>query len=330
MRYCLAQHSYHHRFSMSASFLPDSIPLPVATADVDELSSLQSVLHPHTRLLAALERDRRFDGRTLSSSRPMNLSVCSLLHCDSAAVASVGASSLLCTCSLQVAAPLTQSAECGFLSVDCHLTPLCSVDSADFTFTRPSSLSSALSSQLHSLLTRSVRLSELAILAHTAAWMLHVDLVVTSYDGAILDAALLAAHTALAALTVPECEVTEAGEVVLSADGSGSGSAAVGRPLTLDGRTVCSTFAAVDRFLLLDPTADELQLSEAVVTVAVGSDGRLVDVWKAGGAVLGRDELEQCIALSEQRSAQQLQIIDKALQAHSQQPQQTSMSEGYL
>ena len=252
----------------------------------------------------------------------MSVSVCELLNCDSGAVASVGSSSLLCTCRLDVCAPLTSAPDCGVLSVDCHLTPLCVLDNADFTFGRPSSLSAALSTQLLSLLRASVRLSDLCISAHTAAWLLYVDVIVTSYDGGLLDAAVMAAHTALAALTLPDCELTEAGEVVLL-----TGEKRVGRPLSARSRAVCSTFAAVGRCILLDPTAEELELSDAVVAVTVGSDGRQVDVWKAGGAVLGRDEVEQCIALAKQRSVQQAATIEAALQAHNQQSRQMSVSE---
>ena len=298
---------------MSASLLSVSAQLPPLPSAVGELSSLESVIHPQRRLLAALARHRRLDGRSLSSARACRVSVCELLHCESAAVASSGGSSLLCGCRLEVAPPLTAAPHCGFLSVDCHLTPLCSVDSADFTFGRASSLSAALSAQLLSLLRRSVPLSQLSIRPATAAWMLHVDVVVTSNDGALLDCAVLAAQTAIAALTVPEFEVSDTGEVLLL-----EGGPTPGRPLVVHGRTVCSTFAAVGRHLLLDPSSTELQLSDATLTVSVGSDGRLVDVWKAGGAVLSRDEVEQCIALAKQRSAQQLEAIERALQTHTQ------------
>ena len=297
---------------MSASALIGTAPL--SSAAVDELSSLEALFHPQRRLLAALDRHRRLDGRQLSSARPLSVSLCDVVKCDSAAVASVGDSSLLCTCRLEVAAPLTASPHCGFVSVDCHLSPLCRVDSADFAFGRPSALSAAVSARLHSLLRGSLRLDDLSIQPHTAAWLLHVDVVVTSYDGALLDAALLAAHTALAALTLPEWELTEAGEVLLLAAAGATTSR--GRPLPMHGRVVCSTFAAVGRHLLLDPSADELEVSDATASVSIDSDGRLVDVWKAGGAVLSRDELEHCIALAKQTSGKQLRAIHEALQPH--------------
>ena len=251
----------------------------------------------------------------------MQVSVCELLHCDSAAVASVGATSLLCTATLEVMQPLTSQPEQGALTADCQLTPLCKVDSADFTFGRASPLSAAVSARLQSLLLRAVRLDELSIQPGAAAWALHVDVLVTSYDGALMDAALAAAHAALDALRLPDCELTETGEVVLL---GGGGQGRAGRPLSLPGRSVCSTFAAVGRCLLLDPSAEELELSDATLSVTVGADGRLLDVWKAGGAVLSRDEVQQCIALAKQRSAQQLLVIDSAWQQHNRQSRQST------
>ena len=58
-----------------------------------------------------------------------------------------------------------------------------------------------------------VDLQRLAIAQGRAAWLLYLDLYVLDADGALYDAALLAALAALASLKLPHVAVDEAGKV---------------------------------------------------------------------------------------------------------------------
>ena len=60
-----------------------------------------------------------------------------------------------------------------------------------------------------------VDLQRLAIAQGRAAWLLYLDLYVLDADGALYDAALLAALAALASLKLPHVAVDEAGKVGL-------------------------------------------------------------------------------------------------------------------
>ena len=232
---------------------------------------------------------------------------------DSSAIAAIGPTTVLATCTLEVTAPPGSTPHSGFLTVEFHFNPLSSppssssLSSALFAYGRPTPLSAAFAHHLQALLTLHVLpLTSLSIAPSTHCWHLHVDLLPLSLTSpsSAYDAASLAALTALASLTLPHTTLSEEGEVLLVGG--------VGRRVEVGQWPVVTSFVLVGEKLLVDVDGEEEeQWAEAVVRVAVGDDGRVLDVWKAGGAGLDKAEMEEAIQRAKQRTADVLPIIKR-------------------
>ncbi|TYK02492.1 exosome complex component RRP43 isoform X1 [Cucumis melo var. makuwa] len=68
------------------------------------------------------------------------------------------------------------------------------------------------------------------------------------------------------------------------------------------------------KYILADPTAEEESVMETIVTVVLDSSGQLVSFYKPGGSVLAyTSAVQDCIALTRQRSKELQIILDEAI-----------------
>lgn len=145
-----------------------------------------------------------------------------------------------------------------------------------------------------------------------AYWTLYIDVLFISFDGNPFDAAWVAVLAALRDTKLPRAWWDADREMVLCARGDN-------KPLALEGLPVaCTAAVLVERetepavreqvkgktWVLVDPDREEEKLCDESVTVVVdrsGGETRLRAIEKAGGRVLGPEEVRGVVGLAEKR-----------------------------
>ena len=264
------------------------------------------------RALNPLEYLRQFagdgiypDGRPLQQSRPITVTDGAITSADASSLARVGQTAVLATVILEVATPLATAPEEGFLDVNVQLSPICS---EKYSFSPDSTPALCLADFLTRAVDGSGMLDRTALCIEKGqcVWMLRVDVVCLDDAGNLWDAALVAIATALLNLRLPATRVAPR-----DAAGASGGAGGVQQRVTVSRRDseastlplVCVpislTFAMLDGALLVDPTADEEPLVDALFTLVVRSDDmrRLCLIRKPGGAPTTKATLQEALAL---------------------------------
>lgn len=209
---------------------------------------------------------------------------------------------------LGVMKPSDEDPEAGALELSVEMTPMSSPEARPG---RPPEAAHAIAHQLHSLLLSSgaLDLNELCIRKAAAAWAVFCDIYVLNADGGLLDAALIAAVSALAGLQLPEVAVTKDGAVLppftiasscwalplhhpmlLGPERrrwlgvqvvppltvrAGEGEVLPARQLQLRSTPLALTCGLRKGQLIADPSSEEEQLMECTITVALDEQGNL-------------------------------------------------------
>lgn len=63
------------------------------------------------------------------------------------------------------------------------------------------------------------------------------------------------------------------------------------------------------RYLLVDPTSEEEDLLNSVITIAYSNRGQLCLVYKPGGTVISTDQMKECIQHTKEKIKQVEQIL---------------------
>eukprot|EP00850_Spirogloea_muscicola_P003796 SM000015S01296 [mRNA] locus=s15:1157145:1158859:+ [translate_table: standard] len=250
----------------------------------------------------------RPSGRPLAAARPASIGLGAVPTADGSALAKIGNTAMLAGVKLEAGAPPADAPDRGSLVVGFEMPPLCTPAARPG---RPPDAAPAVVEQLARALAgaKAVDLRELCIAPGRAAWTAYVDVYCLDADGALLDTALLAATAALADLELPEVSVDEDGRVVPAHRSRGGATAVDGAPprrrLTLGEAPAALTLGVFRGRLVADPSAEESAVMDATVTVALGCSGRLLSVYKLGGAAdLNTAVFKECIEMACSRAAE--------------------------
>lgn len=134
-------------------------------------------------------------------------------------------------------------------------------------------------------------LRQLCIDPGKAAWAVYVDVYVLDADGSLHDVCLLASLAALSTLTLQAATVDEAGNVVRPDPAAAAAAAADGqqqgpRRLALGPLPVSLTCGLYGDRIVVDPTAEEEALVDALVVTTVDASGDILGE-RGVGWVLG-------------------------------------------
>jgi len=238
-----------------------------------------------------LKENIRPDGRGLNEFRKTFLNIDSINTADGSALIRLGETMVVCGIKSELAEPTLEDPNKGYFIPNVDLPPLCS---SEYLPGPPSDKSQVLSQQVLEYFSNSqlLNLDELCVQTKKLCWVLYADIVCISHDGNLLDAILIALLAALINTKLPVMKVNEeTGEIVASDKDTFT--------LNIVNKAVSTSVALFNESLLLvDPTHEEEDLSNGVITVVMGANQKLVSLYKPGGVAVKDETLRSCIQAS--------------------------------
>ena len=152
---------------------------------------------------------------------------------------------------------------------------------------------------------RTVDVEALCLVAGEKVWAIRVDVLVVDDAGNLSDAVSVAALAALTRFRRPDASVVGGRLTLHSMDEKQP------TPLHLHHTPVCSTFATFDggELWVLDPTLEEEEASDSLVSVCLDEFHQLCGVYKMGGSPVHPSLLMRLIALADGRVQEVLEKI---------------------
>lgn len=265
-------------------------------------------LNPRQYVERFLSNGLRPDGRSLKDDtrmfRKLNITIGSIGSALGSAMLKLGNTKVVAGVNAELGPPEEGT---GTLEVVADVKPFAS------RYTKPQSVSpsAALATHVRSTLMPFIDLSALVVESDELAWRLTLTIYCIDADGNVTDAALLAAVAALRDLRLPTISALEGD------DGSDDGAVAsiderVTLPISFDTFPLSVSFALIGAHALPDPTHDEEEAADGVLTLLVSARGELRAALKPGGAALEPGMFATCMRLAAARAPEIASKIDGA------------------
>ena len=217
-----------------------------------------------THILDLARSGRRLDGRGPDDYRDVKVEPGFVVTADGSALATIGATKVVCGVKLEPGKPFPDTPNAGVLTTNAELVPLSSP-----TFEPGPPHPRAI--EVSRVVDRAIRASEaidltkLCVTPGEKTWVCYVDVHVLDHSGNLIDAALLAALGALTHATVPAKRF---------------GIAEADYPLEIRHDPVECTFVRLGDAIVVDPTFEEEQAAQGRLTIATDELGNVVAMQK--------------------------------------------------
>jgi len=217
-----------------------------------------------THILDLAAEGKRLDGRGPDEYRAISVEPGFVATADGSALVRLGDTAVLAGIKLEPGKPFPDTPNAGVLTTNAELIPLSSP-----TFEPGPPQPGAI--EVSRVVDRAIRAAEtidltrLCVTPGEKSWICYVDLHVLDHSGNLIDAASLAAVSALAHATVPakRFEVADADY-----------------PLAVNHYPVECTFVRLGDTIVVDPTFDEERAAQGRITVATDEVGQVVAMQK--------------------------------------------------
>ncbi|KAJ7316138.1 hypothetical protein JRQ81_002300 [Phrynocephalus forsythii] len=266
------------------------------------------------RTVEPLEYYRRFlkencrpDGRGLGEFRTTTVNIGSITTADGSALVKLGNTTVVCGIKAEFAAPPGDANNKGYIVPNVDLPPLCSTR---FRPGPPGEEAQAASQFIADVIENSqiVQKEDLCIADGKIVWVLYCDIICLDYDGNLLDACVCALLAALRNVQLPVVTINEEtglAEVNLKEK----------LPFTVRKQPVATSFVLFDSLVIVDPTAEEEDLSTGMLTIVTDEEGKLCSVYKPGGSALTEAKLQDCISRATTRQKEVNKLMDKVVKS---------------
>jgi exosome complex component RRP42 len=232
-----------------------------------------------THILDLAAEGKRLDGRGPDEYRPITVEPGFVNTADGSSLVRIGHTAVLAGIKLEPGKPFPDTPNAGVLTTNAELIPLSSP-----TFEPGPPQPGAI--EVSRVVDRAIRAAEtidltrLCVTPNEKSWVCYVDMHVLDHSGNLIDAALLAALSALKHTTVPakRFEIAEADY-----------------PLAVDHLPVECTFVRLGDAIVVDPTFDEEQAAQGRITVATDEAGRIVAMQKGLVGAFSPDDVKDIV-----------------------------------
>jgi len=246
-----------------------------------------------------IDAGKRLDGRGLTDHREFTIEEGLIERAEGSARIRLGKTDVLVGVKIETGEPFPDTPNEGVLTVNAELVPL----AAQQYEPGPPDENSI---ELARIVDRGIRESKavdtakLCIEPGKKVFVVFVDVYVLNYDGNLIDAAALAAVSALINTKMPNYEV-EDGEVKIKTGYS---------PLPLKSHPITVTLAKINDKLIVDPWVEEEQVMEARISIAINDEGNICAVQKGGAGFFSPQKILEASKLAQEKAAELRKKLD--------------------
>ena len=232
-----------------------------------------------THILDLAAEGKRLDGRGPDEYRPITIEPGFVATADGSALVRLGDTAVLAGIKLEPGKPFADTPNAGVLTTNAELVPL-----SNPTFEPGPPQPGAI--EVSRVVDRAIRAAEtidltgLCVTPGEKSWVCYTDIHVLDHSGNLIDAALLAAVTALSHATVPakRFEIAEADY-----------------PLAVAHLPIECTFFRLGVAIVVDPTFAEELAAHGRITVATDEAGRIVAMQKGLVGAFSPDDVKSVV-----------------------------------
>jgi exosome complex component RRP42 len=244
------------------------------------------------QIAQGIDSGKRLDGRSLTDMREFKIEQGYIEKAEGSAKVHLGKTEILVGIKVETGEPFPDTPNEGVMTVNAELVPLASP-------TYEPGPPDETSIELARIVDRGIRESKaidtakLCIEPGKKVFVVFVDVYVLNYDGNLIDAAALAAVSALMNAKMPNYEVKE-GEVKTKQGYS---------PLPMKSHPVTITIGKMGDKLLVDPGQEEEQVMDARITMAINDEGNICAIQKGLSGYFTPQQLIEASKLAREKAA---------------------------
>lgn len=247
--------------------------------------------------LELIQNGKRADKRELTDFREIEIKENVIETAEGSAYVRIGNTQVIAGVKMGVGTPFPDTPNEGILSVSAEFTPLAS---ADFESGPPGEDAVELARIVDRGIreSKSIEMEKLVITPAEKVWSVFVDIYIIDNQGNLLNAAALAAITALLNARIPKLDAE--GKIVRE-EHQGK-LPVVHKPITV---SVCK----VGDKLFLDPTKEEESILDAKLSIAFREDDKICALQKQGSKGIEFDVLETMIDMAMEKSKELRKMV---------------------
>jgi exosome complex component RRP42 len=245
------------------------------------------------QIAQTVDAGKRLDGRDLTDFREFRIEQGVIEKAEGSARVWLGKSDVLVGVKVETGEPFPDTPNEGVMTVNAELVPLASP-------TYEPGPPDESSIELARIVDRGIRESKaidtakLCIEPGKKVFVVFVDVYVLNHDGNLIDASALAAMSALMNTKMPNYEVKD-GEITIKQGYT---------PLPIRSHPVTITVAKINDKLLVDPGAEEEQVMDARLTLAVNDEGNICAIQKGLAGYFSPQQIIDASKLAQEKAAE--------------------------
>uniref|UniRef100_A0A1A8LFM4 Exosome complex component RRP45 n=1 Tax=Nothobranchius pienaari TaxID=704102 RepID=A0A1A8LFM4_9TELE len=256
-------------------------------------------------LLRAIEEKKRLDGRQTYDYRKLKITFGTDYGC---CFVDLGQTRVMAQVSCELVAPKENRPTEGILFFNIELSPMAS---PSFEQGRQSELSVKLNRQLERCLRNSkcIDTESLCVVSGEKVWQVRVDVHTLNNDGNLMDAASVAAITALCHFRRPDVAIQGEEVTVFSPEERDP------IPLSVYHMPISVSFAFFQQgtFLLVDPCEREERVMDGLLMIAMNKHREICSIQSSGGIMLLKDQVMRCSKIASVKVSEITELISQAL-----------------
>lgn len=257
-------------------------------------------------LLKAIEEKKRLDGRQTYDYRKMKITFGTDYGC---CFVDLGKTRVMAQVSCELVAPKESRPNEGIMFFNIELSPMAS---PAFEQGRQSELSVKLNRQLERCLRNSkcIDTESLCVVSGEKVWQIRVDVHMLNHDGNLMDAASIAAITALCHFRRPDVSIQGDEVTVYSPEERDP------IPLSIYHMPISVSFSFFQQgtYLLVDPCEREERVMDGLLMIAMNKHREICSIQSSGGIMLLKEQVMRCSKIASVKVSEITELISKALE----------------
>ncbi|XP_072319537.1 exosome complex component RRP45 [Eucyclogobius newberryi] len=257
-------------------------------------------------LLKAIEEKKRLDGRQTYDYRNIKIAFGTDYGC---CFVDLGKTRVMAQVSCELVAPKETRPNEGMLFFNIELSPMAS---PAFEQGRQSELSVKLNRQLERCFRNSkcIDTESLCVVSGEKVWQIRVDVHTLNHDGNLMDAASIAAITALCHFKRPDVSIQGEELTVYAPEERDP------IPLSIYHMPISVSFSFFQQgtYLLVDPCEREERVMDGLLMIAMNKHREICSIQSSGGIMLLKEQVLRCSKIASVKVSEITELISKALE----------------